>query len=551
MMESPREIQSNSSLSPAATIPLNTRKPEEQVTSIQYDMQDLNVTREEELYHVQSQLPPEILLRIFELALTPIILDERNPRHYWSERSESCRNLYWHVRSLCAVSSYWRGVVHSLPRFWTTMIITIYNQTPVQNWIAMLQLYLKNSGCLPLSLELNLLPRFYHSALDGTSKPTPQHPSFGEDFFEFVGLLNKNAERFETLRLSFPDTWLIEDFPLKKFCNLKSLRLGCPLEPFVEFSGTSYPQPLDLSRTISLQRLTLKNVESSHYIQLVWSNVTALDLWSISIPICIELLLACVNLIEYRCRAVPDEPRGAGLNLLGIDIILNDLQVFEWPFLADWACVSVLQDLHTPSLRHLALGGPFRFSSITPTLNAFFARLPPSVHTLELVSFTSEPRLSYSTIFRSVPNIQRVVFTNCKTNVIEDFMIYRSYLSDPFSRLQKLDIHGKYRGQMDIASCLGIKPTGVEPEAALVPLGWTILKLLHYPEHEWPFGLHVHLSGVPMRYTRRCIEGYQKVVQNGVNFVIRDDHNPGIMRYVSDPNLQLDGNADSLHTFSN
>lgn len=269
-----------------------------------------------------STLLPEILARIFQYACPildfnqiyglPNILDLSLPLQ--EKRTQFI---------LSAVSSHWRQVVFSTPRIWTSIDLTLSSST-VNRVSAILQTFLIYSGQLPIAIALQFTLSQGHS------------PDFLVDA-SCDAVLLRNTHRIHELHLSrIPDVWinLLPSLP-----NLKKLSIPTRETPSFE--------PI---KSGCLTHLTLSLLFYNP--QLSCSDLTVLHLHGMPADVCLEMLLKCPNLIEYRnrepvARALGGWPREP--------FVLPCLEVFEWPFDNVERVVDqvMLQHIRMPVLRKL------------------------------------------------------------------------------------------------------------------------------------------------------------------------------------------------------
>ncbi|KAJ3559493.1 hypothetical protein NP233_g11247 [Leucocoprinus birnbaumii] len=314
----------------------------------------------------KRHLTSETLAIILEYALAPARdLERRDQRYKWNEAHTplvSRTDAYRQIRCFSLVSSYWRKVVQSAPRLWTSLVINVQLSDHVPRRAALLQLYLERLKRLRISLELNLLPRRYSWMLDSY----PVMSALDERLEQFIALVNSNAERFRVFHLSMPNSppLLLHKFPLCRYRNVESFCFGRAWEPR---SNPPYRMgDLDLTNNHSLRRLILRNVETIGPLPIIAQTITAIDLCAVSLPHCIHLELTCPNLVEYWCRFMPYAP-GIGDIPMGPEIVMHHLQdvraipffeaVSYQPGKVSWHAISIRRDFRDEmdSARHFEI----------------------------------------------------------------------------------------------------------------------------------------------------------------------------------------------------
>ncbi len=325
-----------------------------------------------------NKLPPEVLSMIFSYVSPPF--DFSAP----SSAGECAAEVHRQI-PLGAVSSYWRQTVLSTPRLWATAVI--YVKPGVVGLKAnLLELYLKNVQGVPFSLELHLLQ--------------PEFPEWLRVFRPIFRAIKKGEQKFTLLNLStLPQAWLPLLSPF--FRNLEDLRLNWAWSR----RGIEGPA-LQVSQLSSIPSLRRAYIEEC---PIGWTppdwhpchNITILHLVLIPLPTCVQLLLSCPNLIEYRCEQCDHEletpvPEDYPFKT----VTFHNMRFFQAPYTNVLPFGEILYDLIFPVLE------TFSFEVDTGTdrvhnLLVLIQRLPVTCSTLEIRgSFTQE---LISQIVRVIP----------------------------------------------------------------------------------------------------------------------------------------------------
>lgn len=235
--------------------------------------------RKNELDSATSVLPPEALSAIFE-AVCEI-----------SEGSSYQHACYPLV--LASVCFHWQRIVASTPSLWQGLDLRLYHPNRAsRRSLTLLRSYVHRLRALPLSLRVSCNQAARHKHLS-RANIVPV-----DALFRII--LEECPEKLGSLVLDeVPRGWwsLLSPLtsPLTKFPHLKRLVLSWsekyrepPTEPFQK---DMVPQLKSVS--LSGERLP---------ILLPWDQITTLELKNMNVGQCIELLLQCPLLVEYRCQ---------------------------------------------------------------------------------------------------------------------------------------------------------------------------------------------------------------------------------------------------------
>lgn len=323
---------------------------------------------------------PEILALIFQHACPTIDLNQRyglSDLPQPSPHSKEKRPQF----ILGAVSFHWRQVLFSTPRIWTSIDLFIGPGT-LDRASAVLQAFFTYSGQLPLAIAICFPPSWTHNAkflVDPSSD----------------AVLHQNTHRIRELHLAdMSDVWT--NF-LPSLSNLVNLSVKYTLRE---------KRPLVVKNQCS--HLTLTSL--SHNPQPSCSELTVLRMDEIPVDICLEVLLKCPNLIEYRNRA-PVDAKGWILVLPQEPFVLPYLETFEWSVNTDDDTdISMLQHIRMPVLRKLIWVE--ENLKVTDPRDIFFHNLPPTLidfHFHNAQINLNHPRSVFDIVCDSF-NVERLTF---------------------------------------------------------------------------------------------------------------------------------------------
>lgn len=326
-----------------------------------------------------STLLPEILALVFQYACLILDLNQSHGLPGLLPVSPPPKGKRAQF-ILSAVSSHWRQVVFSTPRIWTSVDLTLSPSTVIRV-SAVLRTFFTCSGQLPIAIALHFAPSWGRSRDFLIDAPCDV-------------VIRQNTHRVGKLHLSYlSDIWM-ELIPY--LSNLTKLSI----------------------RTFDEPRLLPIRTQSSHLTreldgplpQLSCSKLTVLHISGVDVEICLEILLRCPNLIEYRVRE-PEE--GAGAKTWPQKrFVLPWLEVFEWCFDTDEdADLTMLQHIRMPVLRKL-IWVEYNITTTGPR-DVFFRNLPPSLTNIHLHSahkWSNQP-LSVFDIVCNLSNIQRLTLS--------------------------------------------------------------------------------------------------------------------------------------------
>ncbi|KAF9454444.1 hypothetical protein P691DRAFT_808586 [Macrolepiota fuliginosa MF-IS2] len=275
-----------------------------------------------------------------------------------------------------AICSLWRQVAWSTPALWSTIETDIRTKTAGSN-LAILDLCLRNAGMMPLSLDL----RFDEEDLLswGTT------PKVVQLIVELVSK-RENAEKLRFLRLQDPPVdWIRLLWANGGLDNLRVFALDGTT------SVTDLDQGFTLPNMPRVHRLVLSNMWY-HVIIPSAQTITTLELSMMSTEISVGIFIQCHNLVEchYSSDNQTQSDNDTSLDLPS-PITFAHLTSLTWHFSAKEANFSLFRHLHLPVLQRLRLACLY-IGPIPPEpfelLQSFFSRLPVSLSTLELDSWS-------------------------------------------------------------------------------------------------------------------------------------------------------------------
>lgn len=307
-------------------------------------------------------LPPEALSLVFQHSCPPPDFDRShklavtNGESQDGDVSQDSGGNQYPQFLLGSVSSNWRQVVYSTPRLWTAIDLRTTSLN-IDRSAAILFTFLTNSGQLSIGLGLRFL------TVGVTQPGYLLSPTLDP-------LLIENAHKIRTLHLTnAPKPWFdyISHLP--------------QLSRFSFISG-SLQEPLTVNA--ACPRLTLHYIR--HRPQLRWSTATVLHLKGVPADVCLELLMMCTNLKEFRNQDATN-PQGDVLTKLPKRFfVLPHMELFEWSLDSGRPIdAAMLRSAEMPALRKLIWieQGPRSFGRLYVGKD-FLNRLPLTVSTLEI-----------------------------------------------------------------------------------------------------------------------------------------------------------------------
>jgi hypothetical protein len=264
-----------------------------------------------------------------------------------------------------SVCSHWRQIAWSTPSLWTSIDPIPIRRNAQPSDAQLLNLYFSNARALPVSIQIKL---------DRLSS-SPSQAS--EDILRTI--FCENAAQIGTLvctsKSSLRQRWamLAPKISHALFSNLKKLEInlrGAPL--------SRYDQPMFVHAPV-LSRVSFVGYQLPQETLGFWEQMTVLELNALPVSQCLETLVKCVRLQEFRCTS----PRQAQVH---VDVAMHErtpvelgcLTKFEWVgALAEWD-VFLYTHVRMPNLRHLVLGNSHPLSRpIEPLVNPPLPPAPP------------------------------------------------------------------------------------------------------------------------------------------------------------------------------
>lgn len=282
---------------------------------------------------------------------------------------------------LGAVCSHWRQVAWSTPALWTYIDPVPIRRNAQHSDASLLRLYFTNARALPVAIQIKL------------DRLSSSPSTASEDILRAVFTENSRNIRILmcTSKSSLRQRWamLVPKLAQAHFENLERLEInlrGAPLSRYDTAMFVNAPK---------LSRVTFAGYHLTH--ETFWEQITVLDLSSLPINQCLETLIRCSNLVDFRVSTPRQSNKSVELAMHTLSAVtLEHLEKFEWVgALAEWD-VFLYTHVRLPNLRHLALGNSQPLSRVLtdgddPTSDAHEPR-------------TTDPEL-WKTFFRHVKNL--------------------------------------------------------------------------------------------------------------------------------------------------
>ncbi|KAJ3576771.1 hypothetical protein NP233_g221 [Leucocoprinus birnbaumii] len=301
-----------------------------------------------ELNASTSQLPPELLSRIFEVA--NVVDIGGKGKHA--------------PLKLALVCSLWRDIIYSSPSLWQFLTVRLNGKyTGPPNTIRLVEYHAQNIGTLPMKLRIKYERNASLAGVNNNVSKDQKVPIL--TFFEqcFVAC----SKSLETLVLeNVPRTWwplLSSSLAQSSSYPVTQLKLSWTEEGSREelatlFKNNSAPHLNHVSLTG--QRLLF---------QLPWSQLKFLRLHNLVISQCLDLLIACPGLIEFHCRSPTPSFHSTTDSFVGqlshstTDSFVGQLsqagsfprlERMSWEFGLNIWDTALMENARFPSLKHLS-----------------------------------------------------------------------------------------------------------------------------------------------------------------------------------------------------
>ncbi|KAJ3576862.1 hypothetical protein NP233_g136 [Leucocoprinus birnbaumii] len=351
-------------------------------------------------------LATEILSLIFQFTCPYIQLDrdgrEQNPRGWYSRR--------FFPLTIGHVSHHWRQVAWSTPELWSALSLHIYMRTKTQSITGLLNLYLTNISNFPIFLDLDLPPTDKAHAVCAAVDKTLFRPDYSQKI-KFLQIAN------------VPSGWAPS---FSGFTRLSHLSMDGQSDLNKKSSH------LDLSNVPSLSKLTLRNVNPK--IQLIWESITVIDLDSVTLDLCMELLARCTNLVKFRTTTL-HRPRYAWrpndiISSPDGKLVYHKLEELKWSHITDSHFLSLFNRMEIPALRHLVWSqtgvthteDDLVDSESFPYIKALFSQLPKSLITVKFHHLYVWPVSTLQYVLPRISGIQELSLRYCHKNTIRNFL---------------------------------------------------------------------------------------------------------------------------------
>ncbi len=242
---------------------------------------------------------------------------------------------------LGSVCSHWRWVAWTTPSLWTYIDPVPIRRNAQHSDAALLRLYFNNARALPVSILIKL------------DRLSSSPSTASEEILKAVFTENSRNIRVLmcTSKSSLRQRWamLVPKLAQAQFENLERLEINLRGAPLSRYDTAMF------SNAPKLSRVTFAGYHLTH--EAFWEQITVLDLSSLPVSQCLETLVRCSNLIDFRCSTPRQSNRSVELAMHTFSAVtLERLEKFEWlGALAEWD-VFLYTHVRLPNLRHLTLG---------------------------------------------------------------------------------------------------------------------------------------------------------------------------------------------------
>lgn len=332
-----------------------------------------------ELRSSTKPLPPEILSTIFRHICPPIDFAAAD---FVEEDEDGVPETHDQI-TLGAVSRYWRQVVRTTPQLWTTATINVTRKN-AQRKANLIQLYLSNTGSMPVSLALHIFPGHWKLITEPELQPI------------FTAIW-EGAHKFKLLSMcSLPINWI--NWLSADFTHLEDLRLKWAWNDREQ--DHFGPQTTPLPNIPRLRQMNLWGTPICVPPGPSCDTVTILRLVDMPLHVCIQLLILCPNLVEYHSLQSSVENDATNPELHH-SMTFPHMKVFHTSCSTAFSFTSILPFLQFPVLESFGLELGPREEGLE-ALSLFLRRLPTTWSTLEIRGFGYDREL-LDAVFRSTP----------------------------------------------------------------------------------------------------------------------------------------------------
>lgn len=322
-----------------------------------------------ELHSLTRALPTEVLITIFHFTFPPIDFTPSTTQ-FTSGSIPNVPERHAQI-TFSRVCCYWRHIIQSTPEFWSTAVIKV-KRTPLslQRKNSLLQLYLDNVSSMRISLEL-----------DFGVVPTAHLLKY--EYMEVLPIFHSildRAHKFKLLSLILPlSSWIphissaftnLEDYRIQDVVKDKSVRHSDRLS--IPLSTMPNLRHLYLHQTQPMQ-IPVRRQLCHH------PTIAALCMHNLPLNTCLHMLIACPNLVEYRCR-----PSGSTL-ADGTQIPRLHFPHMKIFYAPGSFYHRIAHNLHLPVVETLGLGLSSNYNDgILSPIIAFLQHLPATWSTFTL-----------------------------------------------------------------------------------------------------------------------------------------------------------------------
>ena len=440
-----------------------------------------------------SRLPQELASRIFTFCISPFANQWLAPSRV-PDRSDGSHST---VGTLTLVCSAWKNIAWSTPQLWNVFAIGLRSHQDA-SILHLTETYLKRSGALPLAI------RIYMQEKEDLS----QFPSAA--FYPTFDSLNVHSHRWHTLALHIPFslTSRLHGCPSSEAPRLQSLILRTIGRPSGPRSSLGFGSPNAQFRpsTVEMSGLYLKAV------QIDWSHTTHVDVLSLSIDECLELLRLAPILQEFEIKSIIDGDTSSEAHSLP----LTHYSLKKWD-LHFKPSTSILCDCLTlPKLESLTIHGKGPYPSVEHLLQR--SSCPLSYFALGNAGGGDD--LGLIPLFRAMPHLEHFYLADLDAGDIPDLCALMASTAAFLADSDKTTLFLPRLETVEYFRCPNIPwvtipswfpPTEKKPNTLYRPLS-TVIIYIYIP----PVVMYDHAID------RNTIPGLMEVVHRGFDFMIKN-----------------------------
>jgi hypothetical protein len=283
-------------------------------------------------------------------------------------------------------------------------------RTKIASTTGLLSLYLTNVSNFPISLDLDLPPT-----------PNAKHICSAVDNILFNP---EYSQKIKFLQIAnVPEGWA------PSFSNFSRLT-HLSLEGQDDLHKKSIN--LDLADLHTLSSVSLRNTNPR--ISLPWASITVLNLDSVTMDLCGELLARCTNLVTFRTTALHRPHYGWRQDAIiaspNDKIVYHQLEEFKWNHITDHHFFTLFNRMELPVLRHLSwsqtghtnTADGLLDSESFPYVKALFSHLPKSLLSLKFHHLTVWPTSTLQYVLPRISSVQELSLRYCHKDTVRNFL---------------------------------------------------------------------------------------------------------------------------------